>query len=76
MGIISCDKTWNDIHWCYTEIALKAKRNPLCLDKAYHRMESNCNIRGVLGSSLAYCCQSLYFSQWDVKSLNITKFGL
>ena len=45
-------------------------------------MENSCNIRGVLGSLLVCCCQSLPFFQWDVKCLNfinsdfIMAFGL
>ena len=30
MDIIWCDKASYDNHWCYIEIALKAKRNLLC----------------------------------------------
>ena len=33
-------------------------------------MGSNYKTRGVLGSPLAYCCQSLLFFQWNVKRLN------
>ena len=39
------------------------------------RMDSSCNIRCVLESPLAYCCQYLAFSQWDVKCLIVHKFG-
>ena len=44
--------------------------------ESLHRMESSCNIRGVLGSPLAYCYQSLPFFQWEVKYLNVHKLGL
>ena len=33
-------------------------------------MGSNYKTRGVLGSPLVYCCQSLLFFQWNVKRLN------
>ena len=39
-------------------------------------MDSSCNIRGVLEMLLAYCCQSSPYFQWDVKCLNVHKFGL
>ena len=39
-------------------------------------VESGCNIRSTLGLLLVNCCQSLFVFQWDVKLLNVYKFGL
>ena len=49
---------------------------PWSKQKSLQRMERSCNIRSVLGSSLAYYCQSSTFSQLDLKCLNVHKFGL
>ena len=49
---------------------------PWSKQKSLQTMERSCNIRGVLGSSLAYYCQSSTFSQLDLKCLNVHKFGL
>ena len=38
-------------------------------------MESSCNIIGIFGSPVAYCCQSFPFSEWYLKFLNVHKLN-